>query len=114
MAIRRKDGTWTVAKLPNGDWHPEEIKSAVRMSRPRMNLQKLSRESGLHPHACNHATRTPNYFGELAIAGLLGVTPFEIWPSRHEADGTRHCKVRVTEKPSRDPEAGHCESRVAA
>ena len=114
MAIRRRDGTWHVAKQHNGDWHPEEIKAAVRMSQPRMTLQRLARECGLHPHACSHAIAKPHYLGELAIANLLGLAPQAIWPSRHEADGTRHCQVRVQAKPIPVAPTGHCESRVAA
>lgn len=114
MAIRRKDGSWHVAKQPNGDWHPEEVKSAVRMSQPRMTLQRLAREQGLHPHACHHAIAKPHYLGELAIAGFLGTTPQAIWPSRHEADGTRYCQVRVPVKSMPPQPTGHCEFRGAA
>ena len=114
MAIRRKDGTWQVAKLPNGDWHPEEIKAAARMTGRGVNLQKLSRDSGLHPRACHRALRMPHYLGELAIAQLLGLTPADIWPSRHEADGTRHCQIRMHNQAIPATAHGHCESRVAA
>lgn len=114
MAIRRKDGSWQVAKTPDGDWHPEEIKAAVRMSGRRMSLQKLSLDSGLHIRAADRALRLPHYEGELAIAKLLGLTPFDIWPSRHEADGTRACQVRVRYHAIPEAEPGHCESRVAA
>ncbi|MBR0650360.1 transcriptional regulator [Roseomonas terrae] len=114
MAIRRKDGTWQVAKLPSGDWHPEEIKAAVRMSGRAMSLQKLSRDSCLHPRACHRAIRTPHYWGELAIARQLRLKPADIWPSRHEADGTRHCQVREQRVSTVRPPEGHCESRVAA
>ena len=114
MAIRRRDGTWQVAKLPSGDWHPEEIKAAVRMSGRGMSLQKLARASGLHPRACHRALRMPHYLGELAVAQQLGLTPADIWPSRHEADGTRHCQIRMPAQAIPAPTPGHCESRVAA
>lgn len=103
MAVRRKDGTWNVAKLPSGDWHPEEIKAAVRMARPRMTLHKLCHDSGIHPHAAHHAIARPHYPGEQAIAAILGLTPQDIWPSRHEADGTRICRVRTRGKVSAEP-----------
>lgn len=112
MALRRKDGTWQVAKLPSGDWHPEEIKAAVRMQRRGMNLAQLARDEGLHPHACAHAIKRPHYPGEQAIATLLSVPPFEIWPSRHDPDGTRICVIRP--KATADARARHCEKRVAA
>lgn len=114
MAIRRKDGSWQVAKLPNGDWHPEEIKAAVRMSGRAMSLQKLSRDSGLHPRACHRALRAPHYEGELAIARQLGLTPADIWPSHYEPDGTRACQIRLHRVSTVRVSEGHCESRVAA
>lgn len=113
MAIRRKDGTWQVAKLPNGDWHPEEIKAAVRMRERGMTLQKLARQNGIHPHACSHAIAKPHYLGELVIAELLGLSPAEIWPNRHEADGTRICQVRVPGKPTGPVQSGHPESAAS-
>ncbi|WP_431282689.1 helix-turn-helix domain-containing protein [Humitalea sp. 24SJ18S-53] len=114
MAVRRKDGSWNVAKLPSGDWHPEEIKAAVRMERRGMNLQKLARDNDLHPNACAHAIAKPHYLGEQAIANLLRLSPADIWPNRHEADGTRICQVRVRTKASPPSTGGHCENRVAA
>lgn len=110
MATRRTNGTWQVTKLPNGDWHPEEIKAAVRMSQRGMSLTKLSRTNGLHPNACGHAIAKPHYLGELAIARLLGVSPAEIWPDRHDAAGARICQVRASTKLNGATEFGHPES----
>lgn len=114
MALRRKDGTWQVTKLPSGDWHPEEIKAAVRMERRGMNLARLAIDHGLHSHACAHAITRPHYHGELAIAELLGVSPAEIWPNRHDTNGTRICRVRDAAKPTDDGRARHRENRTAA
>ncbi|MBX9752278.1 MAG: helix-turn-helix domain-containing protein [Roseococcus sp.] len=114
MALRRKDGSWQGTRLPNGDWHPEEIKAAVRMSKRGMSLFKLARTKGIHPHACTHATSRPHYEGELAIAELLGLSPADIWPSRHEADGTRICVIRSRSKLTADAPDRHCEKQVAA
>lgn len=114
MALRRKDGSWQVARLPNGDWHPEEIKAAVRMSERGMNLVKLALANGLHIRAAGRALRMPHYEGELVIAKQLGLTPFDIWPSRHEADGTRACQVRTQYHANPKLSPGHCESRAAA
>jgi lambda repressor-like predicted transcriptional regulator len=113
MALRRKDGSWQVARLHSGDWHPEEIKAAVRMTRPRMSLGKLAREAGINPNACAHAIQRPHYEGELAIATLLNTPAAEIWPSRHDADGVRVCIVRPRSKPTGEADARHCEKRPA-
>lgn len=114
MAHRQKTGTRQPARQQNGDWHPEEIKAAVRMSRRGMSLFKLAQDKGIHPNSCIHAIARPHYQGELAIAELLGVSPAEIWPSRHEPDGTRICIIRARSKPTAEEPARHCEKQVAA
>jgi len=73
-------------KRPAADWHPEDIKAAVRKS-DFGSLAALARASGLAPSVCHHALRAPRYGGELAIARALGLEPWEIWPTRYRADG---------------------------
>jgi Ner family transcriptional regulator len=81
-----------VTRLSNGDWHPEEIKAAVRMR--ETNLEQLSLTNGLKSHACRHALRHPHFDGEMAIAELLGLSPRQIWPSRFRQNGERKHDVR--------------------
>lgn len=93
------------------DWHPEDIKAAVRKSRFG-SLAGLSRAYGLPEHACQHACRGANYWGEVAIAEALGLSPQEIWPSRYQ-----HERRRVLRSPVQSierPQAGHCQNRAVA
>jgi Ner family transcriptional regulator len=110
MALRRRDSFTQPARLPSGDWHPEYIKAAVRMSAARMSLLKLATDREIHPHACHHAIARPHYEGELAIAEHLGQTPAEIWPSRFDALGIRLCQVRTRAKPSAELTSRHREN----
>lgn len=91
LAIRR-NGRWTVTRLASGDWHPEEIKAAVRML--GSTLYDLARQAGLPEYACRNALRRPYYDGETAIARFLSLNPHQIWPSRYREDGGRIPAVR--------------------
>ncbi|MBS7552054.1 helix-turn-helix domain-containing protein [Ancylobacter dichloromethanicus] len=66
------------------DWHPEDIKAAVRKTRYG-SLAALSLAYGLPEHACRHACRSANFHGEMAIAEALDRSPREIWPSRYDS-----------------------------
>lgn len=87
MAIRDAHGRWTVTVLPNGDWHPEEIKAAVRMR--GSSFEGLSRAGRLSEGACRVAARRPHFEGEKAIAAFLDLSPRRIWPSRYRKNGSR-------------------------
>ncbi|CAA0088210.1 Uncharacterised protein [Starkeya nomas] len=87
MAIREANGRWTVTVLSNGDWHPEEIKAAVRMR--GSSFEKLSRDNRLSEGACRVAARRPHFEGERAIAAFLDLSPRKIWPSRYRKNGSR-------------------------
>lgn len=100
-------------KLPKGDWHPEDIKSAVRKS--GTTLAKLARDAGLQDRACNHALRYPHFWAEMAIAERLGLSPRQIWPSRYTQDGERLNPPLMGKPDSRVKGAvGHCEKREVA
>jgi len=68
------------------DWHRADIKAALEKKGWSM------RQLALHHHYCQH------YFGQVflrkhfqaqkIIADAIGVKPWDIWPSRYEADGT--------------------------
>ncbi len=94
MALRQPGGRWTVSRTPEGDWHPEEIKAAVRIS--GSSLLDLSRHAGLPDHACRTALRRPHFDGEMAIAEYLSLSPRQIWPSRWRVDGSRIPQRRET------------------
>lgn len=101
-----------MAKRTSRDWHPEDIKAAIR--KRGWTLTGLSLANGLPDHACRHALRKPNFAGELAIAGALGVSPRHIWPSRFNVDGSRRPQRRSRSKSSAPRVAGHCQMHEAA
>ncbi|WP_083507970.1 helix-turn-helix domain-containing protein [Aureimonas frigidaquae] len=105
MAVRNPNGTWTVTRLPSGDWDPEEIKSAVRMTRDgdgvRWTLEGLARSGGLHFAACRSALTRSHVGGEAAIAELLGVSPHTIWPTRYLRNGTRKVSAKTSANTNR-------------
>jgi len=93
------------------DWHPEDIKAAVRKSRFG-SLVAVAEAYGLPRHSCAHACHEPNFHGEMAIAEALGRSPREIWPSRYES-----LRPRVVRSPIQSTSratGGHCENDTAA
>lgn len=69
------------------DWHPEDIKAAIR--KRGTNLTRLARQIGLRPQAFAHVLRQPREAAERVIAEAIGVPASVIWPSRYESDGRR-------------------------
>jgi lambda repressor-like predicted transcriptional regulator len=118
MATRRPNGAWIVSRLPNGDWHPEEIKAAVRMTVDAdgvpWTLGQLALSCNLPSGSCRYAIRKPHHGGEIAIASLLRLAPQAIWPSRFRGDGTRIPEVRAASKSRAPSSPRHGEKRSAA
>jgi len=69
------------------DWHPEDIKAAVR--KRGITLADVARGARLGEAALRLALTLPRSEAEKAIAAALDVHPMEIWPSRYHADGAR-------------------------
>lgn len=67
------------------DWHPADIVAALR--KRGWSLRKLSMHHGLSPWTLKQAVSNPYPNGERLIAEAIGVKPWEIWPSRYDADG---------------------------
>lgn len=63
------------------DWHAEDIKAEVR--KRGKTISQLSRDSGLAESTLRNVFRYHWPKGERIIAGALGVTPEDIWPSRY-------------------------------
>ncbi|MGQ3663259.1 helix-turn-helix domain-containing protein [Citrobacter braakii] len=63
------------------DMHAEDIKAEVR--KRGTNLSQLSRDNGLAESTLRNTLRYHWPKGERIIAGVLGVAPEEIWPSRY-------------------------------
>ncbi|MEP9372585.1 helix-turn-helix domain-containing protein [Mesorhizobium sp. KR1-2] len=109
----------SVARTPSGDWHPEEIKAAVRIQkdpdgRP-WSLGSLAIAAGLPEHACRTALRGSDAKGEAAIAILLDLTPRDIWPTRYDRNGARINPPRRSGNSfSLGDAPRHCENQEAA
>ena len=76
-----------LARIPVG-WHPEEIKSQLRM---RFGpITHLSETWGFSRNAITLTLRRHDYSPkvEARIAEVLGVSAHEIWPARWAKDGT--------------------------
>lgn len=112
MAIRHQNGPKAVMTLASGDWHPEEIKAAIRI-RGR-SLEQLSRDNNLAEGACRVAARRPHFKGEAAIAAFLQVPPRQIWPSRYTEDGVRIPGHRTRREPIGGKRPGHRQIERAA
>lgn len=69
------------------DWHPEDIKAAVR--KRGSTLSAIARSAGMTPSALGLALVLPRAEAERAIAAFLKVHPKSIWPSRYHRDGAR-------------------------
>ena len=69
------------------DWHPEDIKAAVRKT--GRTLADIARTANLTGGALRLALVLPRAEAERAIAAALDVHPMKIWPSRYHQDGER-------------------------
>ena len=67
------------------DWHPEDIKAAIRKS--GITLNGLSLESGLTASAVRFTLIRPWPRVQAIIAARLGKLPQDIWPSRYDGAG---------------------------
>ncbi|HXS18204.1 MAG TPA: helix-turn-helix domain-containing protein [Polyangiaceae bacterium] len=69
---------------PNIDWHPEAIKSALRLS--GSSLTKLAELHGVKLSVVRAALLRSSPEGERIIANQLRTSSKIIWPSRHKDD----------------------------
>ena len=99
-------------KRSAGDWHPEDIKAAVR--KRGWTLKGLARDHGLPLNACQQACAQPRYHGEQVIAEALGIPAQRIWPSRFDAQGNRKHQHRTRRKSNAPMSGGHRQNEEAA
>jgi Ner family transcriptional regulator len=64
-------------------WHRADIKAAVE--KKGKTLTQLAADNGLEEWACRHALAKRHIPGEQAIAALIGVPVWELWPGRWRA-----------------------------
>lgn len=99
-------------KRRSPDWHPEDIKAAVRKT--GWTLVALSRAYGLPECSAKYALRHPHFDGEMAIAECLSLSPRQIWPSRFDPNGIRRHRRRRMGKVIANAIQSHCQSQKAA
>lgn len=83
------------------DWHPEDIKAAIRKTGTTMSA--ISRAAGLSDGAAKRALDTPWPRAEAIIAARLGLRPQDIWPSRYDAAGQPLRGRPIVAMPKRSP-----------
>jgi Ner family transcriptional regulator len=66
-------------------WHPEDVKAAVRKTGSTM--MEVALAAGLHRTAVSNCLRWPIPAANRAIAAHLGLPVGEIWPDWYGADG---------------------------
>jgi len=75
----------TPKKASLEDWHPADIVAALR--KKNWSLRQLSMHYHLSPGTLKAAIQAPYPNGEKLIADAIGVKPWDIWPSRYDANG---------------------------
>jgi len=90
----------------NGDWHPEDIKAAIRKELGSMSA--LEKARGLSRGAVRCAIRRPHFDAEIEIADALSLSPRQIWPSRYRGE-CRVPQVRNRCNPTELNPARHCQ-----
>ncbi|MBF0153404.1 MAG: helix-turn-helix domain-containing protein [Magnetococcales bacterium] len=79
---------------PRGrDWYPEEIRAALVLK--KITLRQLSIGAGYKPGSIRRALDKSYPAAQAVIARALGVDPWEIWPSRYDAE-RRPIRRRLT------------------
>lgn len=96
------------------DWHPEDVKAAVRKS--GTSLTALAVAHGLSESAVRRALISPWPRVQALIAKHLSRRPQDIWPSRYDARGKPLPGLRSTDKAKRSPAppTAHRQNREAA
>ena len=77
----------TLEKLPDGSWHPEDVKSAIRKT--GVSLSELCEQMGIDHRSASKALAEPYTKGELAIAEYLNIPVQLLFPTRWTIDKKR-------------------------
>jgi len=67
---------------PSTDWHPADIQAALK--KRGWSLRRLSLACGYSAGSLKAVLGKPWPRAERAIANALGMTPWDIWPSRYD------------------------------
>ncbi len=74
-------------RLPDGSWHPEDIKTAIR--KKGVTLSELCEQMNVAHYSASKALAEPFTKGELAIAEFFEVPVQLLFPTRWTADKKR-------------------------
>lgn len=74
-------------RLPDGSWHPEDIKAAIR--KRGLTLAELCEQMNVPKHSASKALAEPFTKGELAIAEYFDIPVQLLFPTRWTADKKR-------------------------
>lgn len=83
------------------DWHPEDIKAAIRKTGTTM--EALGMSAGFSRSVVGICLRRAIPRVEALIARHLGLKPQDIWPSRYDADGQPLCGLYVVNRADPSP-----------
>ncbi|HVI51520.1 MAG TPA: helix-turn-helix domain-containing protein [Candidatus Sulfotelmatobacter sp.] len=84
-------------------WHKADIRAAVE--KKGETLSSLALKQGIHPMACRRAVVARNTPGEKAIAQLIAVPLWELWPDRwRQPEETGGPAVRIDNRRRDDAE----------
>lgn len=92
----------TNKKEVRSDWHPADIKCA--MDKKGYSFARIAREYGcIARNSPNSVLRKPWSHMEKIVAGIIGVRPADIWPSRYDRRGNplKERSARITSKGNR-------------
>ena len=84
--------SYTPKKASHGDWHPADIQAALK--KRGWSFRKLSLSHGYAAGSIKHALIQPWPRAERIIAHVIGVEPWDIWPSRYDEDHIPSIGVR--------------------
>jgi Ner family transcriptional regulator len=95
------------------DWHPEDVKAAIRKTGTSLTL--LANRSRKSISAIRMALFRPSAPVQSLIAAHLGLHPREIWPSRYDDQGNALDRRRsVARSHSRRATAANSQKQEAA
>lgn len=86
---------------PPDDWHPEDVKAAVRKT--GASLTALALAHGLSESALRRALLSPWPRAQTIIARHIGLRPQAIWPSRYDAKGRPRRGISTIGRGERSP-----------
>lgn len=76
--------TKTVKKPAPQDWAPADVKCALEKA--GWSMRQLSLSHGYSQHFCGSAFNQGGHNVQTIIADALGLKPWDIWPSRYDAN----------------------------